>query len=1202
MNAHRNIPLTVALSLLAILALLLLGHHYVLLPKQAAVENVRRSAFNELKSASAAFARLSDEFSSRSIQLSDSLSHLSGSELSLPADPFFDGISVYKNDSLLAWQGFAPLLDDSAAIVKDSGGSRFRKILNFSKSDSGEVYSLVTEKQLSQRDPLEILEYSSDFTHRLLGLEKPSAVIFDFTGVRSQNILAQASLITQQGDTAGIAFIEAPALSRYQAKLNKIGKSRSSLILWILILYLCLTGALIFSFTSIEVSLLIRHLLLYLFAILNIAGVFSLPGTIVESVALGASSVKALFFLVTLGLILLMHYELSKKSLGVLKTGLQTNLYVLLVILVLVLSLLLLPDAIDTVFEKDLPGIHQLTMLPDVSLLLFYLGCGVFALGWFRLLSVIRFTPLIRNPGWPDVLTHPRTFLIGCLIAAGGFYFLVNQSLEQKKNERIEAYKNEFLTSSVESAQNIIFELINSAYIYLSDLSEEDINNRPALVQQKLQQGSRVFFRPEWLEYSYDLRIIDRSGKLIAAYSSDLDTPAWTRVFDMSSLEIPYETERITRELNRPIVRSRPYNDLPVKYSTFRRAWIPIYEKDPESTKIIAWILCTLYKEPSKFEKPLRSLTAFSARPESRQDAVLISLYENGKLQRSRFFGFPGQLEHEERLPELIEKADTDSIQVVSETRNQNRLQEQFVRKGDDKWMRISRSLQSRDRHIFQITRFFLVLFIAGFVLSLPLSLAGLQSFKIFRKSRRFQHMLIDRVMYAIIICLFGLLLVSSEASEQQNRNRLFLNLQNQLENLADAMMLESQIQADEPSLERATFPLDLDASLFENGILVESTAPQMYNLALIPSVVPFGLYKQLQENGTSILIDELKLGGEDILIGYKKLPESNQIIAVPTFIRSPVYINLLLSNSAYLLGFYVIIFGLFIVASALIARQLTRPIEKVREALARAGEGSLDTTLPVISEDEIGSLSTAFNEMQSKLKKAREELSKAERDAAWKEMAQQVAHEIKNPLTPMKLSIQHLERKLQSGDYDPVQLGKEVHKLTTKIIAQINALDNIASDFSNFARPVERPFEEIVLNELMEELKALYGHYDEPEIEFIIPRKKINSFGVADDLRAALINLIKNAIEATSPEGIIKVKLGSRKGEALITIKDDGEGIPEELRDKIFNPNFSTKTSGTGLGLAISHKIILTHKGRITFSTKKNKGTTFYVYLPLSE
>jgi hypothetical protein len=228
---------------------------------------------------------------------------------------------------------------------------------------------------------------------------------------------------------------------------------------------------------------------------------------------------------------------------------------------------------------------------------------------------------------------------------------------------------------------------------------------------------------------------------------------------------------------------------------------------------------------------------------------VLISIYENGKLLRSRVFGFPGPLEHEAQLGEDILQADSDSIRIITDFEQESGIEETYIRMANGNWLRVSQTLRSQDRHIFQITRFFLIIFMTGFLLSLIMGLAGVESMKIFRKSRRFQHMLIDRVMYAIVLCLFGLLLASSKASEEQNRIRLVSNLENQLDNLADALLLESQIQADEPSLERATFPLALDASLLENGRQLESTAPQMYNLRLLPYVVPFEFYRRMQQN-----------------------------------------------------------------------------------------------------------------------------------------------------------------------------------------------------------------------------------------------------------------------------------------------------------------------------------------------------------------
>ena len=622
-----------------------------------------------------------------------------------------------------------------------------------------------------------------------------------------------------------------------------------------------------------------------------------------------------------------------------------------------------------------------------------------------------------------------------------------------------------------------------------------------------------------------------------------------------------------------------------------------MYVQDPESETIIAWVLCTLYKEPAKFDKPLRSIITDAKSENQNQETVLISLYENDLLIRSRFFGLPNQLSHEDVLPELISGL-SDSANV-STSINGDTQEDLYLKIGDSQVLRISSVNAGPGNHLYAVTRFFFVIFLTGFMMSVISSISGFKDLSMFGFTKRFQYRLLDRVVYAILICLASLITITSVAVKNQHRDLIVADLKDQLENLSDALLLESQLSDERPSLERATYALDIDASLFNNGLLTESTAPQIYEQQLLPDLIPYDVYEQLIGNEITEVIDEFQIGGQPLLIGYRKIPAKDQIIAIPTFISSPKYSEMLLSTNSYLLGLYVIIFGVFMIASALIARNLTRPVEQIKKALLNTGDGEFDIKLPVEHQDEIGSLSAAYNEMMDRLKIARTELAKAEREGAWKEMAQQVAHEIKNPLTPMKLNLQHLERQLKSGKSDPEQLKNNIESLTSNIIHQINALDKIATDFSTFAKPSEYPFGKIEVNELLNEVYELYKSYDNKRISFNNLNKPLHVFGAKDELRAALINLLKNAIEATEGNGEIILELNSSDSQVIISVIDDGIGIAEEEISQIFTPRFSTKTSGTGLGLAITKKIIESHNGVISVKSSTNKGTTFEIVIP---
>jgi two-component system, NtrC family, nitrogen regulation sensor histidine kinase NtrY len=283
-----------------------------------------------------------------------------------------------------------------------------------------------------------------------------------------------------------------------------------------------------------------------------------------------------------------------------------------------------------------------------------------------------------------------------------------------------------------------------------------------------------------------------------------------------------------------------------------------------------------------------------------------------------------------------------------------------------------------------------------------------------------------------------------------------------------------------------------------------------------------------------------------------------------------------------------------------LLARSITRPVsmlsEKVKELrledknepLAYAGD----------SEDEISQLIGQYNSMVQKLESSKTQLVKLEREGAWREMARQVAHDIKNPLTTMKLSMQQLERL--SGS--PEQAAAYLRKAITRLIEQIDSLAQIASEFSMFANLDIKSKNDVVINEVVESVHDLFSEQKHVDLSLSLPDERFHILGDKNHLIRVFNNLVINAIQAIPSDrrGQIKVSLVKKDKFAIIQISDNGGGIPPEIRDRVFEPNFTTKTSGSGLGLAICKKIIEAHDGDIRFETRDNEGTDFFVEMPL--
>jgi nitrogen fixation/metabolism regulation signal transduction histidine kinase len=224
--------------------------------------------------------------------------------------------------------------------------------------------------------------------------------------------------------------------------------------------------------------------------------------------------------------------------------------------------------------------------------------------------------------------------------------------------------------------------------------------------------------------------------------------------------------------------------------------------------------------------------------------------------------------------------------------------------------------------------------------------------------------------------------------------------------------------------------------------------------------------------------------------------------------------------------------------------------------------------------------------------------LVRSEREGAWREMAKQVAHEIKNPLTPMKLSIQHLQRSLRIDDAD---WKIKFDKTAKTIIDQIETLSAIAGEFSDFAKLPQPYFDSVDIVPLINQVIDLFKN-ETSELHFNTSQSIVLVRTDKDHFIRIMNNLLKNSIQAISNEiiGKIEITLSAVDDNCLIIVKDNGTGIPIELQSKIFMPNFTTKSAGTGLGLAMVKNMVEQSNGKIWFESSENIGTVFYIRFPL--
>jgi signal transduction histidine kinase len=298
------------------------------------------------------------------------------------------------------------------------------------------------------------------------------------------------------------------------------------------------------------------------------------------------------------------------------------------------------------------------------------------------------------------------------------------------------------------------------------------------------------------------------------------------------------------------------------------------------------------------------------------------------------------------------------------------------------------------------------------------------------------------------------------------------------------------------------------------------------------------------------------------------------------------------------LIAFIFLITGM---VALFITNRITRSLMLIGEQMKKISLSEDNQHIAWKGDDEIGLLVSEYNRMVDKLQMSAGQMARSEREGAWREMARQVAHEIKNPLTPMKLSLQYLQKAIREDSPNTRQLTNNVSRT---LVEQIDHLSKIAADFSQFANINNIDPVVFDLNEVLQSLKVMYSKNE--DVDFVMQTVPGPVMVLADrtHINRVFTNLFVNAIDACRGETGSRIEVQERVDDknVIISVTDNGQGIPEDMRTRIFTPYFTTKSSGTGLGLAMSKQILDQIGGDIRFETKTGFGTTFIVTLPLAE
>lgn len=393
------------------------------------------------------------------------------------------------------------------------------------------------------------------------------------------------------------------------------------------------------------------------------------------------------------------------------------------------------------------------------------------------------------------------------------------------------------------------------------------------------------------------------------------------------------------------------------------------------------------------------------------------------------------------------------------------------------------------------------------------------------------------------------------------------------------------------------------DLTLFDlTGEELMTTQPKIYEFGLQARRMNARAYIYLSKLQRSEYINDEFIGKFSYKAAYMPvLNAENKAIAylqLPYFSNEADYKEHIGSLLNIMINVYVLVFISIGLLAVMIARRITAPLNIIQYSLSKTIYGKKNEPITWERNDEIGALVKEYNKMIAELEGSAKKLAQSERESAWREMAKQVAHEIKNPLTPLKLGLQLLDKSWREKD---PKFDQKFERFSKSFVEQIESLSSIASEFSAFAKMPDTRIEKVSLFDMLSQAVIIFKQLDNIVIFYQAPEVPFFVNADRDQLLRCYNNLLKNAIEAVpiDRKGLIEINYLITSKSILLTIKDNGNGIPESLREKIFEPNFTTKSSGTGLGLAFVKNSITNAGGSVWFETVMGEGTTFYFSLP---
>ncbi len=521
--------------------------------------------------------------------------------------------------------------------------------------------------------------------------------------------------------------------------------------------------------------------------------------------------------------------------------------------------------------------------------------------------------------------------------------------------------------------------------------------------------------------------------------------------------------------------------------------------------------------------------------------------------------------------------------------------------------------ISKKNDDIFGVIAPFHYLFVFSTLIIIPLVLIFISSYKTIIKinlqSKLQIYMLVIIIVSFFVIGTSSLIYIIRLNNIKNNyildekAHSVLVELQNKFSDKNQLSQVKDDINLYFKSLNNVFFT---DINLFDlNGELFATSRPEIYDEGLIAPRLDFKILQKLKNNMGRLIIKEAIGKMEYLSIYIPFVNNKNQIIAylnLPYFARQNELEREIIVFINTFINIFVFITAIAVIIVLIISKYVTMPLQLIRNKISTLKLGHKNEKIQWNKNDEIGYLIVEYNKLIDELEKSALLLAKSERESAWKEMAKQVAHEIKNPLTPMKLNVQYLQKVWNENIADKEKL---INNFIKNLIEQIDTLSEIASEFSDFAKMPDPHIENVNLVKIIDSAIDLYKNIENIKIKFDYnPHDNFEIYADKKQMLRVFNNLLNNSVQAIPKykNGEINISIYKEDAYIIVIVKDNGQGIPEEQKNKIFIPNFSTKTGGMGLGLVIVKNIIEIVSGEINFYSQQGEGTTFIIKLPANK